>query len=681
MKIKLSKDIYFSNCSGVFQGGGCKAIAYIGAYQVAYEHGIMFSELAGTSAGSIIAAAIALGATPDQIKSFVSNLDFSKLVRVSNIPYERIPLKQLLNVKPQGFMEKAFWKLGASGIERGIYGKLQSLDNVFFQNLDPQRILNEYGLFDSNYLKLELRNWFEILTNKPDPKFEDLSVNLHVLAGDVPGHKMKVFNNVKTPEISIAEAVTASCSIPIFFTPPDKKYIDGGILSNRPDILIENKANYFRTLSFSLKSEGSHIENLMDFVSSIIDTVIIGADEIQHKDNRDVDCIEILCKDIRATDFDKMDSSNINLLIDTGARAMKTFFQKLDASDSKFGTPNINLHSIEQVYSQIAHWSYDKIDSILVVSESLDWVWKLFPSIISWSQNNTKLKVSYVDIKKDKEKRKIINRLKGRGKSSDEAEKRYLSLVDKQEAILRFLRAVNARVSTRNSDTPEGFYFKTGSRSKAVLYKRDASGFTGKIYMDDLDSFALNKILGNNNEKGLGAFRLNVGKENEIIGLLQKIDMYSKATFEWTNIAVKQLKFLNKFIRGDKYKQIYNVFNLYPDDTDTFTASSITLKNGKESFVGPIVVEEHDGKYFVIEGNTRSLFAYKHKIKEIRVLLVKGVSEDLPLDMQHTPDGYDIDQVRISEKGLEAEDRYEGFRYDLFRPIEQTLRPDDNYLL
>lgn len=39
---------YFTNCIAVFQGGGCKAIAYIGAYEKAYQEGVFFSELAGT---------------------------------------------------------------------------------------------------------------------------------------------------------------------------------------------------------------------------------------------------------------------------------------------------------------------------------------------------------------------------------------------------------------------------------------------------------------------------------------------------------------------------------------------------------------------------------------------------------------------------------------------------------
>ena len=46
----------FINSKGVFQGGGCKAVAFIGAYEAALENGVCFTEFAGTSAGSIFAA-------------------------------------------------------------------------------------------------------------------------------------------------------------------------------------------------------------------------------------------------------------------------------------------------------------------------------------------------------------------------------------------------------------------------------------------------------------------------------------------------------------------------------------------------------------------------------------------------------------------------------------------------
>jgi predicted acylesterase/phospholipase RssA len=53
---------FFRTCVGVFQGGGCRGAALAGAYQEAVARGVTFAEVAGTSAGSIVAALIGAGA-------------------------------------------------------------------------------------------------------------------------------------------------------------------------------------------------------------------------------------------------------------------------------------------------------------------------------------------------------------------------------------------------------------------------------------------------------------------------------------------------------------------------------------------------------------------------------------------------------------------------------------------
>lgn len=51
----------------VFEGGGAKGIAHIGAYQAACDIGLTITHVAGTSAGAIIAALIAAGFAPQEI--------------------------------------------------------------------------------------------------------------------------------------------------------------------------------------------------------------------------------------------------------------------------------------------------------------------------------------------------------------------------------------------------------------------------------------------------------------------------------------------------------------------------------------------------------------------------------------------------------------------------------------
>src|SRR4051794_20896381 len=77
----MAKTNFFKTCRGVFQGGGCCAIALAGAYRSAVAHGVQFIEVAGTSAGSILAALIGAGATPDQVIEYISEIeDFGKFL-------------------------------------------------------------------------------------------------------------------------------------------------------------------------------------------------------------------------------------------------------------------------------------------------------------------------------------------------------------------------------------------------------------------------------------------------------------------------------------------------------------------------------------------------------------------------------------------------------------------------
>ena len=73
------KSIAFQQCIGVFEGGGVRGAAFAGAYQAATEAGINFIGTVGTSAGSIAAALIAAGFSPDDVlnelgKDFLSDL-------------------------------------------------------------------------------------------------------------------------------------------------------------------------------------------------------------------------------------------------------------------------------------------------------------------------------------------------------------------------------------------------------------------------------------------------------------------------------------------------------------------------------------------------------------------------------------------------------------------------------
>jgi len=65
-------------------GGGAKGIAHIGVLKVFEEYGIKFSAIAGTSAGSLIAAGHALGLSSDEFIRRSKDFVTKKFTRISN---------------------------------------------------------------------------------------------------------------------------------------------------------------------------------------------------------------------------------------------------------------------------------------------------------------------------------------------------------------------------------------------------------------------------------------------------------------------------------------------------------------------------------------------------------------------------------------------------------------------
>ena len=69
--------------NGVFEGGGVKGIALIGALKRVEEEGIEFSKVAGTSAGAIAAALVSAGYKAEEIKDILWNKNFSDFANIS----------------------------------------------------------------------------------------------------------------------------------------------------------------------------------------------------------------------------------------------------------------------------------------------------------------------------------------------------------------------------------------------------------------------------------------------------------------------------------------------------------------------------------------------------------------------------------------------------------------------
>ena len=91
-------------CDAVFEGGGVKGIGLVGAVAITEAKGYEFVNVAGTSAGAIIAALVAAGYRSDELRTIMATLDYEKFTDSGWV--DRIPV-----------LGKAI----SLGIEKGIY--------------------------------------------------------------------------------------------------------------------------------------------------------------------------------------------------------------------------------------------------------------------------------------------------------------------------------------------------------------------------------------------------------------------------------------------------------------------------------------------------------------------------------------------------------------------------------
>ena len=93
------------NYVGIFQGGGVKAIAHLGAIKALEERGFRCVKAAGSSAGAIVASLLIVGYNADELKEIIMNLDITKMKERDNIIkvvkglglYSSSPLEEYLN--------------------------------------------------------------------------------------------------------------------------------------------------------------------------------------------------------------------------------------------------------------------------------------------------------------------------------------------------------------------------------------------------------------------------------------------------------------------------------------------------------------------------------------------------------------------------------------------------------
>ncbi|MEK3888420.1 patatin-like phospholipase family protein [Bacillus sp. FSL K6-3431] len=291
----------------VFEGGGVRGIAFIGAIQAMEEENVEWERLAGTSAGSVIAALLASGYKSHEIRGPLSEIDFSKLRG-----------RTILNRIP-------------------IFGSFLEL-------------MVHLGIYKNDYLE----TWLDsLLSVKGIKTFADLpDGKLKVIASDITNGKMLIFPDdldrygMTPSDLKVSTAVMMSASLPFFFRPVilkskdrNKSYIlDGGLLSNFPVWIFDSNNPRFPTFGFHFVKDKVNINAVIPTPIHLFKNIfktMLQAHDLRHMNDETIErTIQIPTNGINSTDFD-LNEDQIDFLYNSGYTSAKKFLSKWDFEQYK----------------------------------------------------------------------------------------------------------------------------------------------------------------------------------------------------------------------------------------------------------------------------------------------------------------------------------------------------------
>jgi NTE family protein len=186
----------------VFEGGGVKGIAYVGALQELEKKNILqnIKRIGGASAGAIMAVLVGLKYTPEEIKDILWEMDFNNF-----------------------------------------------LDDSWGLIRDTNRLIHEFGWYKGDFFRTFIGNIIKKKTENSESTFADIKdlgfLDLYFIGTNLSTHFSEIFSFEHTPKMCVADACRISMSIPLFFAAKRSVrgdvYVDGGMLINYPIKLFD----------------------------------------------------------------------------------------------------------------------------------------------------------------------------------------------------------------------------------------------------------------------------------------------------------------------------------------------------------------------------------------------------------------------------------------------------------
>ncbi len=189
----------------VFSGGGARGIAQVGVLKSFVRHQVPIDFIAATSIGSVIGGLYASGWTASEIESVATSLNWGDITSLSEEP-----------IRTDLFVDQRL-----SGERSFLTVRFQGLEPVI-----PSAISRGQRLTNALY-SLTLQSLYH-----PSPWFDDLRIPFRAVATDLVTGRRIVLDRG-----SLAEALRASATVPLLFTPVERdslRLVDGGLVDNIP---------------------------------------------------------------------------------------------------------------------------------------------------------------------------------------------------------------------------------------------------------------------------------------------------------------------------------------------------------------------------------------------------------------------------------------------------------------
>lgn len=285
----------------VFEGGGVRGAAFLGALRCFDDAGIQLRKVAGTSAGAITAALIAAEFSIDELEQIIGELDFAQQFLGEKSS------RWILNGSPEDDLENPVAMLANLTLvrEQGQYSSepfYQWLSGILAHRLETfAPVVGGGRRADGSEIPWYQQRQLKIVIS-------DISEGeMRILPEDLPKRY-----KIQPQHFSVAEAVRLSMSIPLFFEPGklgESAIIDGGILSNFPLWLYDtpsSKVPLCPTFGLQLTGQAGatqKVDSALDVVQNMMTTMMVARDRHYTRSNDQHRIIQIDTSDVTTTQF------------------------------------------------------------------------------------------------------------------------------------------------------------------------------------------------------------------------------------------------------------------------------------------------------------------------------------------------------------------------------------------